>query len=435
VGEPNAVVTSIFPSQVAAATTGTLALVVTGSGFGSSSTTCAPAVCGHPTAVTIAYAGSAAGAGTAVALTTISGVITVVNPTTMVLTIPAMDNQSTAVNVLAVGTVTLNITNALSGETVAIETLTVTANPIINSIVDAASLVQAAPPNPLKLAPYELISIFGQNFNSGSPVAATVDSFGRYPSSLTVPATSGNPISIAVYKQGTVGAPTLIGPAYLVYVSNTQINALVPSGVTASGITGLQIVVTYNGLSNAVPYPAAPAATNPGVFATGADGQGQGAILNSDFSVNSNTNAAALGSTVMIYMSGLGAPTSTANDSSVTTALKFPTSCITPGSYFAAVNALTTPPGTPWTSDDGAVILASNLGTNKYPPCFATSPTVTIGGQAATVTYAGWVVDSVAGLYQINATVPTKGLTAGAAAVIVTAGGVQSQAGVTMAVQ
>ena len=110
-----------------------------------------------------------------------------------------------------------------------------------------------------------------------------------------------------------------------------------------------------------------------------------------------------------IYVSGLGAPTSTATDASVTTAPKFPGSCISLASYFGAVNALSTPPGTPWTSDEGAVILASNLGTNKYPPCFATSPTVTIGGAAATVTYAGWVANSVAGLYQINGAVPSGG--------------------------
>ena len=128
-------------------------------------------------------------------------------------------------------------------------------------------------------------------------------------------------------------------------------------------------------------------------------------------------------------------PNSTANDANTTSALKFPTSCITPASYFAAVNALATPPSPAWTSDDGAVMLESNLGNNKYPPCFATSPTVTIGGQSATVTYAGWVADSVAGLYQINATVPTKAAASSAAPVLVTMGGVTSQAGVTMAVQ
>jgi uncharacterized protein (TIGR03437 family) len=433
VGEPNAVVTSIFPTQVAPSTTTALSLVVSGSGFTSSTTTCLPAVCGEPTAVTIAYGGNSA-----VSLTgsLVKGAINVVSPTTMVLTIPAKDQTDpTPLNILAAGTITLNITNGLSAETVQIETLTVTASPIINSITDAASLLQAEPPAALKLAPYELISIFGSNFDSGAPVAATTDTFGRYPNTLVVPTGGSNSLTVSFYKQGTVGASTLIDQARLIYISNTQINALVPSGVTASGITNLQIVVSYGTASNATnPYQAVPVATNPGVFSTGADGQGQGAILNSDSSVNSSTNPAAPGSTVMIYLSGLGAPTSTASDASVTTALKFPSSCISPANYFAAVNALATPPGTPWTDDDGAVILTTNLGTNKYPPCFAASPTVSIAGQTATVTYAGWVADSVAGLYQINATVPSKNITAGSVPVLVTAGGVTSQAGVTLAV-
>jgi uncharacterized protein (TIGR03437 family) len=443
VGEPFATVSSIFPTQVGPSTTTGVSIAVSGSGFTSSSVACLPATCGSPTVVTIAYTGSAAGAGTAVSLATIGGSINVINPTTMVLNIPANDNQTPAVNILTAGAVTINITNALTNETVDIETLTVSTAPIINSITDAASLVQAEPPNALKLAPYELISIFGSNFDTGAAVAATTDSFGRYPTTLTVPATTGSALTVSFYKQGTIGPSTLIGDAYLIYVSSTQINALVPSGITASGIAGLQIVVTYNAVANATPYAAVPVAANLGVFATGADGQGQGAILNSDYSVNSSTNAAALGSVVMIYVSGMGTPTSTANDAATPTALKAPGSCISPASYFAAVNLLTPAPGTAWTSDDGAVILASNLGTNKYPPCFAISgtgsPVVTIGGQTATLTYAGWVAGSVAGLYQINATVPSKGLTAGAVPVVVTMGtgtsAATSQAGVTMAVQ
>jgi uncharacterized protein (TIGR03437 family) len=61
--------------------------------------------------------------------------------------------------------------------------------------------------------------------------------------------------------------------------------------------------------------------------------------------------------------------------------------------------------------------------------------TVTIGGQAATVQAALAPVGSVAGVLQINATVPTT-LTAGnAVPVLVTVGGAASQAHVTMAVK
>jgi len=63
------------------------------------------------------------------------------------------------------------------------------------------------------------------------------------------------------------------------------------------------------------------------------------------------------------------------------------------------------------------------------------APDAAIVGQPATVTYAGWVGDSVAGLYQINATVPTAATSGNAISVVVSVGTAKSQAGVTMAIQ
>jgi uncharacterized protein (TIGR03437 family) len=76
----------------------------------------------------------------------------------------------------------------------------------------------------------------------------------------------------------------------------------------------------------------------------------------------------------------------------------------------------------------------------NFAPCFATSPpTVVIGGAPATVVSAGFVTGSIAGLYQINVQVPTPtalptyaALTPQQYNVVVTIGGVASQAGVTM---
>ena len=99
-----------------------------------------------------------------------------------------------------------------------------------------------------------------------------------------------------------------------------------------------------------------------------------------------------------------------------------------------AVNGQSVNPSPLWSTIDGAVIQGKLLATNVFPPCMTTSPTVTIGGKAATVTYAGFVADSVGGLYQINATIPTS-VTAGTAVpVVVTVGTAASQPGVTMAV-
>jgi uncharacterized protein (TIGR03437 family) len=360
----------------------------------------------------------------------VGGTITVVNPTTMVLSIPANDTAGTPVNILAAGTVTLTISNGLGSDPVQSKTLTLTSNPIIYAVTDSASLVEAAPGSSPSLAPYELFTVFGAGFDSGAAVAGTLDSFSRYPNSLSVPAVGGHALTVSFYKQGAIGAGTHIADAYLVYVSNSQINAIVPSGVTAAGITQLQVVVTYNGNASTA-FTATPANTNPGVFTTASSGQGQGAILLPNFSVNSSTNKAAKNTIVMIYVSGLGTPNSTATDVISAAAIKFPGSCISPASYVAA-EALVNP-----ATDDGAVILASKIASGHLPPCLATSGavTVTIGGKSATVGYAGWVADSVAGLYQINATVPATAASGNSIPVVVTAGGVSSQAGVTMAIQ
>jgi uncharacterized protein (TIGR03437 family) len=429
VTQPFATVKSIVPAQAPPSAATPLSVVVTGSGFTSGTTT-----------VNIGYTGDG---GSAVPLTgaQVQGTMLIVNPTTMILSIPAADKGTPPNPILASGdAITLQVTNSLPSEPAAAETttLTITSNPIIDSITDAAAMVEPASGMATNVAPYELVTIFGSNFDlnagaAGTPVKATLDAFGRYPSTLTVPAAGGSALTVGFYNS-TVTPKVLIANAYLVYVSNTQINALVPSGVVAKGITQVEVVVTYNG-NNSTAFNVTPVAANPGIFTVGADGLGQGAILLPNFSVNSATNEATLGSTVMIYVSGLGAPTSTGADKAGKSAPKAPGSCISAASYFAAVNALTPAPGTLWTSDDGAVILESNLATNDLPPCFASAPTVNIGGQNATVTYAGWVADSVAGLYQINATVPTKATTGTAVPVVVTFGGVSSQAGVTMAIQ
>lgn len=440
VTEPFATVSSIFPSQAAPSATTALQVVVTGTGFGTF---------GTATSAKIAYTGDASSGGL-VTLASIGGSLTYVNPTTVILSIPANDGQTPAVNVLADGnSITLQVTNGQAGEPAPAETatLSITSSPIIYSVTDAAALVESPAGTPQSMAPYELITIFGNNFDihsgaAGTPVAAAVDSFSRYPNTLTVPTTGGTALTVSFYAQGTIGAGTFLADAYLVYVSDTQINALVPSNVVGNipgshtAITGLQIVVNYGGSSNtATPFLAKPVAANPGVFTVAAEGEGQGAILLPNYSVNSSTNLAVKGTTVMIYVSGLGAPTSTAADTASKNAAKAPASCISAANYFAAVNSLATPPGTAWTSDDGAVILASNLATNLLPPCFSANPTVSIGGKSATVTYAGWVADSVAGLYQINATIPTAATSGAAIPVTVTVGGVSSQSGVTMAIQ
>jgi hypothetical protein len=227
----------------------------------------------------------------------------------------------------------------------------------------------------------------------------------------------------------------LIADAYLLFASKTQINAMVPSAVT--GQASVKIVVTHN--SNAsTAYVANIATTVPGVFTATASGTGQGAILHAaDYSVNSTTNKAAKGSTVLIYASGLGAPNSTTANTPSTSAPTFLSSCISQAAYMTTVNTNASSPTPSWTTLDGAVILMSNINTNRFAPCFKSpiAVKVTIGGVNATVSYAGWIADGLAGLYQVNAVVPASVTVGDAVPVVVSIGTANSQSGVTMAIQ
>jgi uncharacterized protein (TIGR03437 family) len=409
VAEPTAAVTGIYPQEVAPISSGTTTVVVYGSGFGNTGGYTA-----DPTTVSVIY-------GSTPTTILLSGAaVTIPNQNTLILKIPFAA-------ISAAGPVAIGVTNNLTLEVPQFVTLNVTTNPIISSIADAAALEEVTPGTSPTVAPYEIISIFGSNFcpTCTAPVIGTVTS-DRYPDTLTA---ATYPLTVTFYKSDGV---TLVGNAYLLFATNNQINALVPSGVTAAD-TNMQVVVSYNSiLSNTnVNYTVNGAAAKPGIFTISSSGQGQGAILLSNYSVNSATNTATTGSTVLIYASGLGVPTST-GAGTVAASAAYPGTCVSPANY-VTLAGLSDP-----ATEDGAVIDPTYLATHVYAPCFVTAPTVTINGAPATVTYAGWVSGSVAGLYQINATVPTKAV-AGPNPVQITVGtgtnAVSSQAGVTLQVK
>jgi hypothetical protein len=165
------------------------------------------------------------------------------------------------------------------------------------------------------------------------------------------------------------------------------------------------------------------------------DGMGQGAIEQIHTSgntvttsVNGSNNggspvAASAGDTLIIYLTGLGAPDSIAADAATNKSTLFPGACIAisggksaPG-YLQVVNTSTkspayTAPSPVWTNIDGAV-LQSDMILGGLPPCMQSQVAVTIGTGANlvaltdAVSYAGFVSGSVAGLYQINVTLPS----------------------------
>jgi hypothetical protein len=151
--------------------------------------------------------------------------------------------------------------------------------------------------------------------------------------------------------------------------------------------------------------------------------------------------------TVLLYVTGLGAPDSTA-DNANTGSSAWSADCITTASYLTSLNALT---GGSLTTVDGLIIQPSLLNTGRLSPCVKSSsadvPTVTVGGVPATVGYAGWVAGSIAGLYQINIKLPgsaagpftdatgatVSSITAPVSLpVVVTANSLTSQSGVTL---
>ena len=131
-----------------------------------------------------------------------------------------------------------------------------------------------------------------------------LDSVQNYASRLAATFTPGETI-LAVGTGFGGGAQILLdgGPLTTVSGSDTSIVAVVPDGAATSGAHTVQ-VSNQGTLSNAVFVPAAAAA--PGIFTVDGSGAGQGYVLNSDGSLNSAANPAAVGSAITILIDGAG---------------------------------------------------------------------------------------------------------------------------------
>ena len=291
------------------------------------------------------------------------------------------------------GTITVNVGAANS-------TVTVTTNPIVYAVADSASFVEVASGNQ-SVSPYELITIFGDNFTS-SVVYGSVSGH-RYSNSLT----DGAGHAIQVHFYGSDGSTPLTKDpdAYLLLATPTQINLIVPSSIGAPAAGGTVAVVDYNStLSDPVTFDVV--AAHPGFFTTD-NGLHQVVAVHPDGTTNSASNPVVQGtnSFVTLYLTGLGAPDSTGDVTDPGPAL----TCLSVAHYMAAAN---TAYSTTWTTVDGVVLDATVFGSFNLPPCLTTAPTVTIGGVDVTahVTYAGWVAGAVGGLYQMNISLPANTL-------------------------
>jgi uncharacterized protein (TIGR03437 family) len=276
--------------------------------------------------------------------------------------------------------------------------------PLITSVVNAASYLSTSvwtgtSPNPVTsgtttVSPREIISIFGQNLG---------------PTQLITAAPSGSPQAFPNILDGIqvaffIGSNTLVY-APIIMVSNNQINAVVPVAVaavinTTNPSVSVQVLNTNTTPAAATqPFNVMVVPEDPGAFTFGGLGQGQAAVLDYDnatqtYSINAAKNAAARGSTILIYVTGMGDLAAPVADGVVATA-------------------------------------AAGLADNTVR--------VDIAGQPAVVSYAGAAPGAVAGLVQINAIIPPTVSTGPAVSLTVSVGAAtgsrRSQPSVTISVK
>jgi uncharacterized protein (TIGR03437 family) len=449
--------TAVSPTSVQSnlATQGDpLVVTLTGANFVAPSTLAA----GSQIVGTQVFLGAAVGATGGTNLTANSVVL---NSTTIMVSIPTADFPVSPAKTLLIGVANQQLTDPLSGPAKPQATYTVnfTTSPVIYAITSTASYIQPSPGGNPNLAPYELISIFGANFgvsnqspNDTKNGVGTTDAYGKYLATVNASGagTTALPyVALSVSFKNVNGKTTTTYAAPILFANATQINAIVPSQVPLTGVT--TVTVTYGKLASDGLFAVTMKAADPGIFTLASSGTGQGAILNDDYSVNGSTHKATAGGGhyVSIYMTGLGAPDSTADDlASQTPPSGFPAACVAVtnpaknhAGYMEDVNtkvaanvatstAAYTPPTPAWTNMDGAVInparivANTNPGTGLFPPCFQAdgttdTVTVTFGSGANTATavssssnspilWAGFGDGSVAGLYQINVLVPAS---------------------------
>jgi uncharacterized protein (TIGR03437 family) len=447
--------TAISPTSAASATTTDLVVTLTGTNFVGPGN-----IINNGISPTKVFAGSVDVTANSVVMPGGNAIVVSLSPPFPAIVSPAKTSTLT----ISLGNQTGASAPAAPGKFS--QTLTFTTSPVVYSVTSTASYVQPVAPQKPAVAPFELVSIFGANFTSGSSASGTTDAFGRFGTAVAIGGTVSAPVNLSVvFKSGSTSYS-----APILYANATQINAIVPSGLPAGTAT---VWVTSGTATSDGSFAVTVNAADPGIFTLSSEGVGQGAILNSDYSVNSLTNATTAGSFVQLYVTGLGIPTSSGVDAASNTAA-YPGGCVgvsgaapanpTYVGYLQAANSTGitgwTKPTSPWTNLDGVVINSKVLldvpgsGLPGLAPCFTTgstpttpvtvtftTPTGTTVTQSGNteVSWAGFASGSVAGLYQINVTVPaglvaTPG-TAQNVPVSIAIGAATSPAGVTLAVK
>ncbi len=270
-------------------------------------------------------------------------------------------------------TITIGSPNSVTPATVAVNlTVSVVPPPSKLFITNAASGATGA------ISPGENITIFGAGVGP-----ATLTS-GVLPSGALATTVGNTRVLFDDFE-----APVL-------YASATQTSVYVPYEISGRATTAIR--VEFQGVkSDPILFTVVEA--QPGIYTLNQQGNGPGAILNQNFSINGSNNPAAKGSVVQVYMTGVG----DTNAAGVTGAL-------TPG--------------------DGTGLKNSKL-----------TATATVGDLPARVIYAGNAPGFVNGFTQVNVEIPAGAPSGPAVPIAITFGpaatGVKfsTQSGVTVAVQ
>ncbi len=122
-------------------------------------------------------------------------------------------------------------------------------------------------------------------------------------------------------------------------------------------------------------------------------------------------------------MTGLGIPDST-GDNTQTGGGAWSADCVSPATYLTSFDGQET--GSPLTTLDGTLIVTGPLNTGRLVPCLLSGGTdavsLKVGNQPVTsILYAGWVPDTIAGLYQVTFRLPdniTSGFTTSSGATL-----------------
>jgi uncharacterized protein (TIGR03437 family) len=250
---------------------------------------------------------------------------------------------------------------------------TVSVLPSTNPILTPSGFDDALTYQSGSVAPGQVFTAFPQNFGPATGIiSATVDSSGKI----------GTSLGGAQLTFDGVGAP-------LLYITKNQLAGVAPFGLAGKSSTTVQL--TYNGVKSP---PISLPVINSSISINSADssGGGPGVILNPDLTLNSPSNPAKVGDTVIMYATYAGP---------------------------------LTVPGT-----DGRNTIGS-----PYPA--PTGPTsVVFGGVPATnIAYFGNAPTFLESVLQINATIPPGVKPSTRIPVVISAGGATSPATCTIAVK